>query len=409
MYLYGTPHLCTIPQVIPPPPHNETSEALARIATQKELARATTKGWELLSSLEGDCLYFISGWWSYLFCYNADVTQFHQLGQSPGHPSWPPRRDPSTPAFVLGKMAPVRLESDDNGEDEWGHRIATTSQSKAVDTSRAGMQVKGNTRYLMQKMDGGSICDLTGKPRQIEVQFHCMPQVKDRIEYIKEVTTCSYLMVIHTPKLCSDLAFLPPKEEDAYQIKCARVATGSDAKNDAALLDTEKSKSKEKALPVIGGVVVGGGKMIGKDAQQMSAPDTFSKQDLANPGIETIAIGKSKANGGQIDMMSHEELEKLEIDPAVVEDLRREVQQMAQERGWKIEVVENPGEIREMVGIIDTEEGENDADETGGKAQEVIKDPRPRKKTKTPDSNQALPDEHDDQEQGSKEIFKDEL
>ena len=77
-------------------------------------------------------------------------------------------------------------------------------------------------------MGGGTWCELTKKNRRIEVQFQCDPSGGDRIAWIRETSTCSYLMVIHTPKLCNDLAFVPVKRvgegEGVHDIVCQKVA-----------------------------------------------------------------------------------------------------------------------------------------------------------------------------------------
>ena len=76
-------------------------------------------------------------------------------------------------------------------------------------------------------MEGGTWCELTKKNRRIEIQFQCDPSGGDRIAWIKETSTCSYLMVIHTPKLCNDLAFVPVKRvgegEGVHEIVCQKV------------------------------------------------------------------------------------------------------------------------------------------------------------------------------------------
>jgi hypothetical protein len=77
-------------------------------------------------------------------------------------------------------------------------------------------------------MGGGTWCELIKKNRRIEVQFQCDPSGGDRVAWIKETSTCSYLMVIHTPKLCNDLAFVPVKRvgegEGVHEIVCQEVA-----------------------------------------------------------------------------------------------------------------------------------------------------------------------------------------
>jgi hypothetical protein len=96
-----------------------------------------------------------------------------------------------------------------------------------LDEGLTSVDALGEQRYLVQKMGAGTWCDLIKKNRRIEVQFQCDPNGGDRIEWIKETTTCSYLMVIHTAKLCNDLAFVPVKRvgggEGIHEILCSQV------------------------------------------------------------------------------------------------------------------------------------------------------------------------------------------
>jgi protein OS-9 len=70
-----------------------------------------------------------------------------------------------------------------------------------------------------------------------------------------------------------------------------------------------------------------------------------------------------------VEMVSDAELRKLDLDPSVVEELKKQVQKIAREKGWKIEVVDTPGEIREILGIVDDDD---DEDEEG--SEEIYKD-----------------------------------
>ncbi|KAH7396041.1 glucosidase II beta subunit-like protein-domain-containing protein [Cadophora sp. MPI-SDFR-AT-0126] len=366
MYLHGEQRLCTIP-IVNIPTKNETSEAEARAAEQKELARATNRGWELLQELDGRCLYFVSGWWSYAFCYNNEITQFHQLPPQPGKPLIPPQPDPTTKQFVLGR---AKGKGKPSKEDEWENQIEVPKKKASEDPPKTELQIKGDTRYLVQKMEGGTTCDLTGKPRRVEVQFHCNPHVTDRIGYIKEVTTCSYLLVVYTPRLCSDVAFQPPKVTKAHSIVCRAVVPEEDMQDRAELKEIESQlEAQEKEKPInVGGVILGAGKWINKEGQRMPIPANFGQE---TPGkiVEVIARAKSKLEGGKVEMASDKELAKLDLDPEMVESVKKEVQKLAKEKGWKIEVVDAPGQIREILGIVDGDEDEPE-DEEG--SQEVF-------------------------------------
>jgi len=58
----------------------------------------------------------------------------------------------------------------------------------------------------------------------------------------------------------------------------------------------------------------------------------------------------------------------------MVEELKREVAKMAQEKGWKIEVVDAPGEVREILGIVDEGDDENGANDDEEGSEEIFKD-----------------------------------
>lgn len=375
LQLHGDPYLCSIP-IVELPVKNETSEAEARAAEQKELARAADRGWELLQDLEGNCLYYGSGWWSYSFCYNSEIIQFHPLPPQAGKPSIPPERDPTTKQYILGKAKPSQSK-----EDEWGNQIDVRKGKGNDEPPKTELQIKGDTRYLAQKMEGGTKCDLTGKPRKVEVQYHCNPHVTDRIGYIKEVTTCSYLMVVYTPRLCNDVAFMPPPDTKANEIVCHAIVSEDDMedRNELRLLEAEiDAANAELDKPInIGGVILGAGKWASKDGQRMPIPANFGKEPLGR-SVEVIAQAKSKAEGGRVEQASDAALQKMDLDPEIVDAMRKKVQKMAKDKGWKIEVVDGPGQLREILGVVDDDEDEPDG-------------------------------EDDDSEEGSEELYKEEL
>lgn len=364
MLLDGKRYLCSIP-IIDTPARNETSEAEAKEQEEKEVARATTRGWELLQDLgNGHCLYLIPGYWSYSFCFNAEITQFHQLPNVQGRMVI----DPNAPTFVLGKTAPKVQE----GEDEWGNGIVHRSQ-KNVSPAPGELQTKGDTRYLVQKLDGGTVCDLTGRPRRVEVQYHCNMQVSgDRIGWIKEVTTCSYLMVVWTQKLCNDVAFVPPKEVEANTIACRMVVPEQDMGhwNEMKTLEAQKEMTgtketgtKDNSPLVIGGIVVGGLTSLDNNGQKLEIPSsTAPTPKVVSPeDVDIIVRSKGTKKGGEVEYLNDEELEKLELNPELLDRMVRDMQRSAGDRGWKLQVVDTPGEdTREVQGIVDQEENDEE-------------------------------------------------
>jgi protein OS-9 len=345
-----------------------------------------------MQGLDGQCLYFVSGWWSYSFCYGSEVVQFHAL---PTPVNGAPAKDPASQDYVLGRVPQPQPGS---GQKPGGQKHQTQEVLKTEPTTPPNTEllVKGDQRYLVQRLQGGTVCDLTNRERTIEIQYHCNPGGStDRIAWIKEVTTCTYLMEIRTPRLCEDVAFLPPKPMKAHPISCqlivsseeeaarwtkqqtleayekmgggANVNAGIAIKADKGSASTQGHAQKDYRGKTIGGVVIGGRRVLGsgedgQPAPQLSPPRSFIAgrfpRQGGGPQIEVLASAKSKADGGKVDVLTAEQLEKLQLDPERVEALRKELEKIAGDKAWKLEVVEIPGGDAEIRGIVDSDEEE---------------------------------------------------
>lgn len=250
MKIDSTTFLCDLPLIKTASSTTEdnTTTALSPAEEEKERLRARKKGWELLRPLEGNCMFLNNGWWTYAFCHNRYIKQFHALLPGNQVPVYPPIEDPATESFILGQTPANERHSD---AELYGN---VPSQ---IDEGLTSVDAIGEQRYLMQKMEGGTWCELIKRNRRIEIQFQCDPSGGDRIAWIKETTTCSYLMVIRTPKLCNDLAFLPitrPNGEGVNQIVCQKVAadsiesgiTAEDEKQTVLELPPAKSTEEDK-------------------------------------------------------------------------------------------------------------------------------------------------------------------
>lgn len=375
-----SPHryLCSIPVIEPSLPENKTANELAKAEEARKLSRAASKGWELLTKLEDSCLYFMSGWWSYSFCNNREIVQFHALTATAN--GQPPRRDPHTAEFVLGRIPTIPATAE-------SRKLQDDDDSPPMP---AELQVKGDQRYLVQRLEGGTICDLTGRERTVEVQYHCVPGMKgDRIGWIKEVTICAYVMIVNTPRLCSDVAFLPPEQTKANSITCQLIGDGeavtplllehekptakdaSDASKETETSQGEKAKKEPEVT--VGGVVIGARKVLsgadeaGKPPVKLAPPRGLwaGREKTEDSLIEVLVRAASKEDGGKIQMPTAQELEQMDIDPKIVEEMKAKMAQMAGDAGWKLEVVEmNGGDLRELRGIID----EDEAGDVGGSA-----------------------------------------
>ncbi len=392
MHLHQSHYLCTIPRIVSSP-KNATAEALAQASEEKELARASVRGRELLEGMHGTCLYFVYGWWSYKFCSDAGVKQFHSvLSQQGGMVTWPPVEDESVPAYILGRVLPssssdstsVEKHGDKKGEvankKKKGRRSGDEAEHEKEGKDEGTMEVaiKGDQRYLIQRLGSGTICDLTGKERRIEIEYHCHPSSNgDRIAWIKEVTTCSYLMVVYTPRLCNDQAFLPPKT-GANEISCQRVVKireegkqldgereregdavplvhGQQTPNEKAATkqpNEQKKSENEKRKIIIGGIEVGGRNFFtGRDdARRIEAGN--GPESNSNPGGGDGTKGhagggseKGGSKGGNTPKVAANKETKgkkgdVEKSLEAMQKFKKELEDLADQKGWKVEIVQ---------------------------------------------------------------------
>jgi protein OS-9 len=239
-------------------------------------------------------------------------------------------RDPRTPQFVLGRARKIPGQDskthgkfyDDGSNDRpnGGSDIELRGSKEDSDyyeeDLQGNLQDNGDNRYLAHKMKSGTLCDLTMRPREIEIQYHCLAtSTSDRIAWIKEVTTCSYLMVVNTPRLCTDVAFQPQPPAESHEILCKPII--GEAGTDSSATDTApqeparsgeaeagatssnaadilKSLAKEndKVKPlVIGGTVVGGGEYFPAADPPLLKPPPF--WNAASRAKKPIMIAKS--------------------------------------------------------------------------------------------------------------------
>lgn len=394
--------LCQIPRVKIDDHNTTRNKADSKAEEQKELARATDRGIELLREMEGQCMYYFSGWWSYSFCYQKQIKQFHALPAGRGIPHYPPIEDTTTHSFILGKFI--------------GNKADEEKTKKSVKTDVAELRTKGGSRYLVQHLRGGTKCDLTGRERKVEVQFHCHPQSTDHIGWIKELTTCSYLMVIYTPRLCDDVAFLPPQQDEVHSIECREILMPEEVTEWEAIKEwyttnqlagaAADADTTEPELPIIGGIEVGGRKLVGTEGK------IIEKGRVASSGEERVEVVAKRVNG-EIGKMSKQILKKYDLDPEKVEEMKKLIEEQAEGKDWTLEVVESNGVIK-FQGVL--EEDEEDTakekssqekpsdDKASGKASEKPQKAKPNSEPTNKPEQQEKPED-----EGSEETFKDEL
>lgn len=338
------PYLCSIPR--PAPPSKDVDEIeRERIASVTEGERANRRGWELLEGMKGECIYHVKGWWAYEYCYgqpDSMVKQFHPVVEGTGKVKWPLVLDSEEAWFILGRAQPkesVKRKKGDKKNDRTqktlGDEQKKGDDEKDGQTKPGDVDVpskkdysssspfipegghivnKGDTSYLTHHLESGTRCDLTYRHREIEIQYHCRTDIAhDWIAVVKEITTCSYLMVVQTPRLCKDKAFTKRTVSDGLEIKCRKISERTHEnleKNrepaqesaELGLAELAEKQAEEKAAGpkmqykdgklVIGGTVIGGGKYFpiieGQDPKLKQPENWRSSGTKTNPGGELI-------------------------------------------------------------------------------------------------------------------------
>jgi len=144
------------------------------------------KAMEKLDTMkESPCIVYNQEWWNYEFCYKKHMTQFHEA-----KPTDPPEHNLH---YYIGKY-PTQ-EQLENPEFEY--------KTEAYKRGPFGKN------YITQMLIDGTVCDITGKPRQTEIRYFCGD--REQILSVKEISTCNYIVAINTPKICDNPGFKSKK------------------------------------------------------------------------------------------------------------------------------------------------------------------------------------------------------
>lgn len=218
-------YVCTIPVLKEKELVTEDSQEMAKW-DEKMLARAKDYAIRMLQPMSKQCLSYMKDWWTYSFCYGEDVRQFH-LDEAFLASNQLPEPGKGVMSFILGKFARHK-----NGDLKISAQIHT----------------EGEPNYLAYTLKQGTLCDLTGEDRSIEVHFYCNPDRKqDTIMGIKEVKSCEYQIAIQTPRICGNPVFAPPAKVEAHRIECKRVLKLSDVEGWKQAQQQTAHQKKEEA------------------------------------------------------------------------------------------------------------------------------------------------------------------
>ncbi|RKO94650.1 hypothetical protein BDK51DRAFT_43524 [Blyttiomyces helicus] len=158
-----------------------------------------------IPALSGSCTHCLhvsqdSGWWTYEYCHRQYVRQYHPTAKGEPHPDadyFLAIFSPDPPAHAF--YGPGRIGSGEAGAEFVEHD-------------------EDGRHFLRQWWGDGTICDYTGRPRMVEVQFHCCNG--EHVSSIKEVAVCVYIVIIHTNRICREQYFKPRPTVAPSSIEC---------------------------------------------------------------------------------------------------------------------------------------------------------------------------------------------
>ncbi|KAI8384390.1 uncharacterized protein BYT42DRAFT_562370 [Radiomyces spectabilis] len=237
---FGQPFLCNIPNV------DKDREKHERLMYERETAEEDTqqiirRGLELLEPLSNECLYFHTHeYWTYEYCHKKYVRQFHIEKEQQNDAT----ARTKTQSYYLGyynNYAKPSMHKD--ASQNKPAQQSDVASPDTIDVSNTELRRVADKKYLVQRWTGGTQCDLTGKPRTVEIQYQCDMQSHDRVSLFQEITTCHYQMIISTPRLCIESMLVPHLHAQTYNIHCNPIVP------DHLISDSETEEFRESEKP----------------------------------------------------------------------------------------------------------------------------------------------------------------
>uniref|UniRef100_A0A0K0ENN3 Endoplasmic reticulum lectin 1 n=1 Tax=Strongyloides stercoralis TaxID=6248 RepID=A0A0K0ENN3_STRER len=138
------------------------------------------------------CSYLVDVYWSYEICHGRHIIQYHEDRETK-------KRD----EYYLGNI------------------VFQTPKEKYFDhLNPPKKQIQGkDIPYYSVQYRSGTICDLTGKPRNTSLIYICVERAKDIVISQIEVSVCQYEIIVATDRLCSHPSFKTPEKKE-HIISC---------------------------------------------------------------------------------------------------------------------------------------------------------------------------------------------
>lgn len=265
------------------------------------------------------------------------------------------------------------------------------------------------------------MCDLTGVERRIEVQFHCNPGSPDKISMMKETAACVYLVVVHTPRLCNDVAFMPAQMDKPNAITCQEIVAKDDEsywkQRKAAKAQNELFSQKQSTpegepqgeqrskRPMIGGIELGGQKLVGGSPERQIKVSNIVKPKRLESQEEKFIVTLAESDGKRLTMLNEREIQKYDIK-GTLEDIEEFIiktenwaESFREGQPWRLDVVQTADGLQ-FRGIL------MDDEDPGSTKTTARVDQAPTAKKSDDKPQQEKPEQEEERQEGSEEEYK---
>ncbi|GFO04145.1 endoplasmic reticulum lectin 1-like protein [Plakobranchus ocellatus] len=175
------------------------------------------------------CSYRIESYWTYELCHGKSLKQYHETREQGSKPK--------VQEYFLGlgnsrttakeqKSATLKVRSEVDGtvKETILNNAFDQQSSEGVEEGKSSSlpvrEIDGiQLPYYEVVMDGGTRCDLTGKPRKSRVLYICHSEGRGEIYEFKESSTCEYEVLVLSALLCKHPDYRP-KTQPVSKIRC---------------------------------------------------------------------------------------------------------------------------------------------------------------------------------------------
>lgn len=226
-YDHESAYLCYVPSdntTNSSEPETDIHDSYLYVEKEKELIEKGVK--ELPKSFSNKfCLFsngLNGGYWTFAYCYGNKVVQFHDDTMRFMKTGKHYAENPDF-VFTLGHFRKSKKKNKSKLEEDGIYLSDFTLHDEFSEPLSTNLGFANRQRYLKHTLNDGSICDITGKPRSIDVVYKCIPssQGEAQIIDVQELKSCKYHMVVGVPSLCNIEEFSPDTFEDmSIDIDC---------------------------------------------------------------------------------------------------------------------------------------------------------------------------------------------